>query len=49
MPDVINFKIYLVSSSKAMVDREGKKGRNTKMWIPQERKELLKWNKKHFS
>ena len=40
---------YLQSSSKAMADREkeGKDG-NTKIWICQERKELFRWNKKHF-
>ena len=47
--DVINFKIYLESSSKAMTDKE-KKGEdeNTKTWISRERKELFRWNKKHF-
>ena len=48
--DVINFKIYLESSSKAMTDKE-KKGEdeNTKTWIPRERKELFRWNKKYVS
>ena len=33
-----------------MADRE-KKGEdeNTKIWISRERKELFRWNKKHFS
>ena len=51
--DVINFKIYLRSTSKAMADREIKRGRweykNTKIWISRERKELFRWNKKPFS
>ena len=51
--DVINFKVYLWSSSKTMVDR-GKKGedRNTKIWeiqISREQKELFRWNKKNFT
>ena len=48
--DVINFKIYLESSSKAMTDKE-KKGEdeNTKTWISRERKELFRWNKKYVS
>ena len=48
--DVINFKICLQSSSKAMADREqkGKEG-NTKIWISRERKEFFRWNKKHSS
>ena len=47
---VINFKIFLGSISKAMVDRE-KRGEdeNTKIQISQERKELFRSNKKHFS
>ena len=48
--DVINFKIYLESSFKAMTDKE-KKGEdeNTKTWISRERKELFRWNKKYVS
>ena len=49
--DVINFKIYLGSFSKAMADDRGGKGEggNTKIWISRERKEIFRWNKKHFS
>ena len=48
--DVINFKIYLQSSSKAMADREKNRGGpNTKNWISRERKRAFRWNKKHFS
>ena len=33
-----------------MADREkGKEYRNTNIWISRERKELFRWNKKHFS
>ena len=33
-----------------MADREKKRENgNTKMWISRERKELFRWNKKHFS
>ena len=48
--DVINFNIFLESTSKAMADRE-KRGEDeyTKTWISRERKELFRWNKKHFS
>ena len=46
---VINFKIFLGSISKAMVDRE-KRGEdeNTKIWISRERKKLFRWNKFFF-
>ena len=48
--DVINFKIYLRSTSKAMADRGKKRGRRIyKNWLPRERKEHFKWNKKYFS
>ena len=47
---VYKFRIFLESASKVMADRE-KRGEdeNTKIWISQERKELFRWNKKHFS
>ena len=47
---VINFKIFLGSISKAMVDRE-KRGEdeNTKIWISWERKKFFRWNKIFFS
>ena len=33
-----------------MADRGGRaEDENTKIWISQERKELFRWNKKHFS
>ena len=33
-----------------MADREKKRGEeNAKLWISGERKELFRWNKKHFS
>ena len=47
--DVINFKIYPQSSSKAMADSGIKEDHDTKMWIHQEEKELFKSNKKQFS
>ena len=48
--DIINFKIFLGSTSKAMADRGKKReDENTKIWIPRERKELFRWNKKHLS
>ena len=42
MDDVINFKIYLQSSFKAMGGR-GKRGEdgNTKIWISRKRKKLF--------
>ena len=48
--DVINFKIYLQSSSKNW-PREGEWGevRNKKIWVSREWKELFRWSKKHFS
>ena len=50
MDDVINFKIYLRSSSKAMADREKKREEgNTKIWISRDQKELFWWNTKPFS
>ena len=49
MDDIINFKIYLQSSSKAMADTEKRgENRNTKIWISEEREKLLKQNKKQF-
>ena len=48
--DVMNFKIYLQSSSKAMADRQNKsEEQKYKTWISSEREELSGWNKKHFS
>ena len=48
--DIINFKIFLWSNSKAMADWEKKReDKNTKIWISQEGKELFRWNKKHIS
>ena len=43
------FKVFLESTSKAMADRE-KRGEDkyTKIWISRERRELFRWNKKHF-
>ena len=43
------FRIYLPSSSMPMTERE-KKGEdgNTKIWTSWQRKELFRWNKKHF-
>ena len=33
-----------------MADREERvEDENTKIWISQERKEVFRWNKKHFS
>ena len=32
-----------------LTGRKRRKDRKTKIWISRERKELLKWNKKHFS
>ena len=32
-----------------LTGRKEGKDRNTKIWISQERKELFRWNKKHFS
>ena len=47
--DVINFKIFLESTSKAMADREKKWGRRKyKNWISWEWKELFRWNKEHL-
>ena len=48
---VINFEIYLGSTSKAMADWVKKRGedQNTKIGISWEPKELFRWNKKHFS
>ena len=47
--DVIDFKIFLESTSKAKVDRERRgEDRNTKIWISWERKELFRWNKRAF-
>ena len=44
------FKFFLRSTCKAMADREKKRGKeNTQNWISRERKELFRWNKKHFS
>ena len=42
--DVINFKIYLQSSYKAMTEGRGGWGevRNTKIWVSREQKELFK-------
>ena len=47
MDDVINFEIYLPSSSKAMADRSkiGEDG-SKKSWISRERKNLFTWAKK---
>ena len=37
-------------SLKQMADRDKKReDGNTKIWISRERKELFRWNKKHFS
>ena len=48
--DIINFKIYLHSSSKAMAEKKkrGEEG-NKKIWISRDEKELFRSNKKHFS
>ena len=45
----MNFKIFPGSSSKAMADRK-KRGEdeNTQISISRQRKELFRWNKKHF-
>ena len=49
MIDVINFKIYLWLSFKAVSDREkGEEDWNTKIGIASDQKELFRWNKKHF-
>ena len=49
--DVINFKIYLGSSSTAMADKEKKREEDIiqKFELSQERKELFRWKKKHLS
>ena len=41
--DVINFKIYLLSSSKAMTDSKKEENENTKIWISRDRKEPFRW------
>ena len=50
MDDVINFEIYLPSSSKAMADRSkiGEDG-NKKSWVFREQKNLFTGNKFFFS
>ena len=47
--DIMNFKIFLGSISKAMADMEKKTGWNMKIGISREWKELLDEIKKHFS
>ena len=48
--DIINFKIFLGSNSKAMADRKKKEG-TTKIQKCKYLRliELFRWNKKHFS
>ena len=47
--DVINFKIHLGSSSKAMPDREREKEGEMKIPKFQARKGLFRWDKKRLS
>ena len=37
------------SLKQCLTGRKREEDRNTKIWIPQEWKELFRWNKKHFS
>ena len=45
--DIINYSTSICPFESGKCGKEGKK--ITKMWISWERKELFRWNKKHFS
>ena len=44
-----NLKIYTQSSSKAIDRQKTGEGRNRKIWVSWEWKELSRWNKNNFS
>ena len=45
--DIINYSTSICPFESGQCGKEGKK--ITKMWVSQEWKELLRWNKKRFS
>ena len=45
--DILNYPTSICPFESGKCGKEG--GKNTKMWISRERKELFRWNKKHFS
>ena len=49
LTDVINFKIFLGSTSKAMTGEKRGEDKNTEIWISREWKQPFRWDKKHSS
>ena len=47
MHDIINYTTSICPFESGKSGEEEEK--NTKIWISQERKELFRWKKKHFS
>ena len=47
MNDIINYSTSICPFESGKNGKEAEK--NTKIWISRERKELFRWNKKHFS